>query len=285
MEDRRLDKSLVGEKLENHYLKLKTDTIHVVGYVDLSDAEGTCKREDFIPKKGYIDINSRTVWIYREVKPLLNVNRLPNFWIMDGELGTSMPSEETMELASMDNVRNRSVNEILREIETAPESEVFSKNVSDMISAGSAMTLPIIKYNDDFLKMIVKAVIRSKRRSLNNLGFIKQQHLGANMRAALIGPTKMSTNYFLLWADMQKFNFTIRIEDAGDPEFPLPRPIVYDVRNNMIYYENPDGSLEADPRVEQFASMTEDDDPDTTVEVLNPVREEDDDPDINVGES
>ena len=53
----------------------------------------------------------------------------------------------------------------------------------------------------------------------------------------------------------------------------------------MIYYENPDGSLEADPRVEQFASMTEDDDPDTTVEVLNPVREEDDDPDINVEES
>ena len=126
MEDKKLDKSLVGEKLENHYLKLKTDTIHVVGYVDLSDAEGTCKREDFIPKKGYIDINSRTVWIYREVKPLLNVNRLPNFWIMDGELGTSMPSEETMELATMDSVRKRSMYVILREIESAPEIQVFS---------------------------------------------------------------------------------------------------------------------------------------------------------------
>lgn len=267
---------LLGKTLENHYLKLKNSTIQVVGYVDLSDNDGTVGRKnEFRDRKGYIDINSKTVWIYRETKPLINMNRVPNFWIIGDEVVTSMPSEETLEMANMVHVRNRSVNEILRDVSLNPDKTIYSKDITDMISAGSSMTLPIIKYGDDFLKMIVKAVIRSKKRSLNNLGFIRQQHLGANMRAALIGQTKMSTNYFLLWADAQKFKFTIRIEDDGDTEYPLPRPIIYDVTNNMIYYENPDGSLEPDSRVERFMDMTEDDDPDTTVEVLDPEEESD----------
>lgn len=260
---------------EHHYIKIAKYTVNVVGEVNFNDLEDlVCKiyNHELHNRKGYIDLASGIVWIYMK-EPPVHKSEAPYFWIDTelNELNQSSPSNDIMEQASVDNIRNQSTENLLEDVRNNKQM-IYDHHLQELTQTASAKTFPLFKTYDDFLKLIVKAVLIDKNYSLNALpqaGALS--HLINNMRQALTGTTKMSTTYFNQWSDIVGFKVTLIVEENGDdPMHVLERPLVYKSEFNKMYRQNPDGTLEEHPEIALLALINpEEESPETQVIIDN----------------
>ena len=69
-----------------------------------------------------------------------------------------------------------------------------------------------------------------------------------NIKAALMGPTKMSIKNFNTWNELLGTGYEIRIYDAGvDTQFPLKHDIVYSSCTDKVYIENVEDPESGEP--------------------------------------
>lgn len=230
----------VGDTLPQHtyYIHIGKRMVECVGVIDfqnLKKIEGLSEKGFFLVHKGYLELSSGAVWIYSD-KDVGNNLTVPAFWFdLNDQVEHNEPSEEVLEQASWRNIGIYSIDHVLANI---PDNPTPNAEMAKLIRSGSNLTLPVIKVKDDHLKKQVKAVIRTKRRSINNLPQLGgQSHLVANMKQALLNDTKMSTPYHIGWADILGTNFIhINFDNGKDTEFPLPEAVLYDSESDMIYY-------------------------------------------------
>ena len=230
----------VGDTLPQHtyYIHIGKRMVECVGVIDfqnLKKIEELSEKGFFLVHKGYLELSSGAVWIYSD-KDVGNNLTVPAFWFdLNDQVEHNEPSEEVLEQASWRNIGIYSIDHVLANI---PDNPTPNAEMAKLIRSGSNLTLPVIKVKDDHLKKQVKAVIRTKRRSINNLPQLGgQSHLVANMKQALLNDTKMSTPYHIGWADILGTNFIhINFDNGKDTEFPLPEAVLYDSESDMIYY-------------------------------------------------
>ena len=277
------------KELKDHYIRIGKHTINCAMTIDFSETKEmkkAIKKNIFMHRRGYLDCSSSTVWVYMNQKPMKNVNALPYFWIDEtGEVKKSHPDQDVLKQASWDNVKVRSFDMIVTN--TSEEGSKVSKKMKDLVAKSSNMTLPIIKRGDDFLKRLVKAIIRSKRISLNNLPSTKQPHLVANMKSALLSDTKTSTNYFTNWTDVLSFDYYFIAISNGRDNYPFEEPIIINsVKGNMVSYMNPEDIKEfleimnrarEDAWVKELSTRNSDDVPEESCEVIETESDDDDD--------
>lgn len=277
-----------GTLLESsfYFLKIGGLTVNCVMWIDLGDEAGLYKLYEqgkFINKKGYVDINTNTVWIYREEEPpATSFYRYPYIWFNEESkyMERNHPDQYVIEQANFDNARDRSLNTVVQSVED--DLAVPNKKMDKIIRAGANMVLPIIKLKDDHLKKQVKAIIRKKMRSLTNLPTIGgQSHLIANMKQALLTDTKMSTPYHIGWSDVLGNDFIhLSFDNGKDTEYPLPEAVVYDSRTDMISYLSTEqmekildiikNNAQSDEILLAKTTKHVDDDDEENVEVIDP---------------
>lgn len=222
------------------YISNNDITISVKGQMRAFEKEAyaydnyTGEKVDFIDGKGYI-AEDGSIWIYREKPPVYSKNRYPCFWLDENKKKIfSTPSMKVRSafhesrLISLDyeSLKNKSdANKVY-----------YNEKEQDDIDNASAVYRPVIKIDDDFLKMIVKSVILAKSTNINRYKHATEKTYSvANMRAALRGDTKMSVTYFIIWAELLGFDYTITVMDNGtDPNDPLYTPLVYRSWKNNI---------------------------------------------------
>lgn len=230
----------VGDTLPQHtyYIHIGKRMVECVGVIDFTDLETIqtlSEKGFFLVHKGYLEVSSGTVWIYSDTDVGNNLT-IPSFWFdLNDRVEHNEPSEEVLEQASWKNIGIYSIDHVLANI---PDNPTPNAEMAKLIRSGSNLTLPVIKVKDDHLKKQVKAIIRTKRRSINNLPQLGgQSHLVANMKQALLNDTKMSTPYHIGWADILGTNFIhINFDNGKDTEFPLSEAVLYDSESDMIYY-------------------------------------------------
>ena len=190
----------------------------------------------FIDNKGYVDPETDIVWIYRKDPPKINRNKYPYFWKKDEDLVFSSPSEEMKERFSYTHAVSLDLDKILKE--TKDSDKMYNEAAILEMNSSSAKYSPIINPKDDFLKMVVKQVILEKNIDINRLKIkMDNTYNLLNMKQALEKDTKMSVNYFVKWAEILGFDFTITCVDNGEDSM--------DPLKLMIKYESKTGKVEA----------------------------------------
>lgn len=274
-----------GDHLGSCYLKLGSlRTVQVDACLDFSDPESVLNF-DLIPGKGYLDINTKQIWIFHEGEPEGRNSSYPIFWIENGEILFTEITEEILEKANAVHMICLNLNYVLPSISN--DNIVQNQRVKDLLSSGSSMVLPIVKQADDGLKKMVKCELREIRMSLSNLPVVDKQHQTANMSSALKNGTKMSVPYFHLWRELLKrdaFVITGNI-DASNGGY---HALVYNDSRDMIGHITDKQyealleimkSAEDDEHVKSLALLTpEEDEKKDSTEVIT-FGEDDDDPD------
>lgn len=221
-----------GMKLEEMYIKPDgIKTINVVSAFDSSDPELGKHKDVFIVGKGYIEINSSTVWIYTTEEPDSLTSDYPYFWFEgeDAHFARGV-GEEMLEKMNIDHIRCMNVNHLTEYV--SDDTRVHNERIDELLSTGSSMVLPIVKPSDDGLKKMVKSELRECKISLSNLPIIDKGHQTANMSSALKNSTKMSVPYFHLWRETIKRDALI-ITANIDPEDGY-HALVYTDSRDMI---------------------------------------------------
>ena len=208
------------------YVSTSQRTVSVVGMVDKNNTEEK-EKGVFIDQKGYID-EDQNIWIFSgEGKPK-NANAYPYFWFnKEGKKEFSEPSELIRKAFSTENMKDMSVVSIVENTEA--NVPLFDEQEIVDINSASAVYIPIINENDDFLKKIVKTVIIQKGVDINKLkSKTEEKYILPNMKAALQNTTKMSVNYFTLWMDLLGCTFEFIIQNDGDnTQDQLKNPVIY----------------------------------------------------------
>ena len=222
------------------YIGTNDITITVQGQIHAFEKEKTAYDNytgdsvEFVSGKGYI-AEDGSIWIYKKEKPKFAQNRFPCFWLeKDFTKRFSCPPE---------NVRSQFNEKRLIALDTdtiASKSDAnkvyYNEQEQDDIDNASEIYRPVIRDNDDFLKMIVKTVINEKTINITRLKHVTEQSYSvSNMKAALRGTTKMSVLYFSIWAELLGFDYTVTIMDNGtDTIDPLYNTLVYRSWKNNI---------------------------------------------------
>ena len=133
------------------YVSTSQRTVSVVGMVDKSNTEEK-EKGVFIDQKGYID-EDQNIWIFSgEGKPK-NANAYPYFWFKKKKKKEfSEPSELIRKAFSTENMKDMSVVSIVENTEA--NVPLFDEQEIVDINSASAVYIPIINENDDFLKKI-----------------------------------------------------------------------------------------------------------------------------------
>lgn len=120
--------------------------------------------------------------------------------------------------------------EIDRLLEKIKSEDFMSPEEIERINMNSEFRKFDINPDDDFLKVIVKTVINTKKVNLKiYANRLAERHSLGNMISSLSGKTKMSVNYFQIWSELLGFDYKLTISDAGDdPIAPLKDDIYYD---------------------------------------------------------
>ena len=281
-----------GERLDSteYYLIIGDLSVNCVRWIDLEDETGLYKLYEkgyLIDKKGYVDIQTETVWIYQETKPHA-LHRYPYLWY-DAEhrcVAHNHPGDHILAEASFSRARKRELDDIIRA--AVSEDAVPNRKMEKLSREGAEMILPVIKLKDDHLKKQIKAIIRKKHRSLRNLPPLAgQNHLTSNMKQALVTDTKMSTPYHIGWADMLGYDFVhFSFDNGKDTDYPLLEAVIYDSRTDMISYLPMEKMQEILEIVNNFAQEDqvlkakitgyEDDSEEDNIEVLDPENPDED---------
>lgn len=209
----------------NKFISSDDRTVRIVGTIPSKD--NTKVKGLFIDGKGYVNENDNTIWIYSGNGKPKNPNVYPYFWINDGKLEYSKPDPMVLDRYNISNAKEYKIAEIAAK--TDENEELFDETMLNDINASISMFTPVIKSSDDFLKKIVKTVILKKGININRLkSKTDEKYEIANLKAALVGKTKMSTKYFISWMELLGCDFEITINDSGaDKIDPLKTPLIY----------------------------------------------------------
>lgn len=128
----------------------------------------------------------------------------------------------------VDEVLELDTNAIFNNLNKDPEGFMKVEDL-ESISTDRDVYVPIIKDSDDFLKVAIKRAIIGKKVNLKKKYKDKftNQHQLTNMMSSLQGKTKMSTIYFIYWADLLGLDWNITLFDNGkDIMNPLEEDII-----------------------------------------------------------
>jgi hypothetical protein len=197
----------------------------------------------FLDGKGYISENNDTVWIYAGSGKPRNPNEYPYFWIDNGEIKFSNPNPLILSKYNITNIKEYSKAEIIAA--TDENEELFDESILNDINSSTSVFTPVIKSSDDFLKKIVKTVIIKKGINVNRLkSKTDEKYEIANLKAALVGKTKMSTKYFISWMELLGCDFNITVNDGGvDSIDPLKVTLFYQSYNDKVSQINSNGEI------------------------------------------
>lgn len=200
---------LYGENNENVYAILNYLTHNVV----------------FEDGKGYIDPETSEIRIFKR-SPQKHT-KIPCFWYENGLIKFNSVSEKTRDHFNAKNLSDYSYDIIVKS--TKEGEELYDeKAIADMNDAASVYH-PIINEDDDFLKIAVKTTIQMKGIDINRLKCKLDTKYGlTNLKAALIGKTRMSVANFTTWMELLGCDFDLIIRDDGrDHIDPLRKEIKY----------------------------------------------------------
>ena len=196
--------------------------------VDVFDGE-IKNKYDFEDGKGYVDLNTNNIWIFKSKKPKKDENKYPYMWITDD--GVTHFSHYPIDngIFHADKLISVNTNEIIENvINNDNTSPVFDDSIINDLNAGSEEFHPVLYDKDDFLKKLIKTVLNTVSISLNKYkSKVRQKYMISNMKSALMTKTKMSTQYFNAWVEMLGLKMTVIIESNDDAEDKIPEPLVY----------------------------------------------------------
>lgn len=223
------------------FLSTPNRTVSIVGSLITNEKS---KKADFIDGKGYVDENNR-VWIYCLNGEPKNSSAYPYFWIDETETKIfSEPPLNVLDQFNGDNIVNADLASIVQQ--TKDNEELFDEEEINDINASSAIYMPQIKNDDDFLKKIVKNTIIKKGININRLKTkTGEKYVLSNMKTALSGNTKMSVLYFIKWMEIMDCSFEVVVQDKDTKVIDaLGTPIAYMSDTDNVYnivdgnYEN-----------------------------------------------
>ncbi len=143
-----------------------------------------------------------------------------------------------------DDLKNYSIDKIItfeidKLVEKISSEHFMTPDEIERINMNSEFRKFDINPEDDFLKVIVKTVINTKKVNLKiYANRLAERHSLGNMISSLSGKTKMSVNYFQIWSELLGFDYKLTISDSGDdPIAPL---------KNEIYYDSTEGEVKVD---------------------------------------
>lgn len=216
------------------YIATRDATYTVRGMIGDEDIE-------YVEGKGYI-ADDGYAYIYKTSRPKKSM-RVPIFYFDENENPVLVRSGNFSDIGYKFKAENLVDLSPIKIIETAnPDEILFDPEViSDMIDAVSIYK-PIINDDDDGLKKLVKAIIRSKDIDLNRLkSKMDKKYMLSNLRQALTSKTKMSITNFNIWAEVLGVDYIIIARDNNtDPFNPLPNPIVYVSKRDAIIEKTDD---------------------------------------------
>jgi len=191
---------------------------------------------NFIDGKGYLDTVDEHVWIYSENKPR-DPNQYPYFWIEDGLYVRSDPTNDIYKQFRLNKLVNYDTERIIQDTKNSDNSEpLYIPEVVNDLNASSEIFHPVMYTKDDFLKKTIKTVINVLNISLSKYKYkMSQKYMISNMKSALLSPTKMSTMYFNMWAEMLGLKVTMIIESTDDSEDKLDEPYVYLSERDTVF--------------------------------------------------
>lgn len=189
---------------------------------------------------GYINPDDGYVYIYSNVKPVLNTEK-PYFYIEGGKLHFSSWDSIPKEKWHKDNIDYLSLAKIIKNTNVG-DKILTDEQISD-INMSSSRLLPEFSESDDFLKKCIKHVMHSKQIILAKLkSAIKDSSwYFNNLRTALFKDTKLTPPNFRRWCELLGIDFVLTVYDNGtDRSNPLETVITFrsvddDCRLNMDY--------------------------------------------------
>ena len=199
-------------------------TFQVVGVFD-----GEIKNKyDFEDGKGYVNIATNQVWIFKSKKPTKDVNKYPYMWVSTDGI-TQFSHYLDTGIFNADNIVSVDTSEIIEAtLNSQNSSPAFDDSIINDLNSGSEEFHPMLYDKDDFLKKLIKTVLNTVSISLNKYkSRVKQKYMISNMKSALMTKTKMSTQYFNAWVEMLGLKMTVIIESTDDADDKIPEPLVY----------------------------------------------------------
>lgn len=166
------------------------------------------------------------------------VMRRPGFYSVndsDGEiqLVINEPNNSERKYYNADNIVALELDKLIERINS---EDFMSPEEVERINMNSEFRVFEINPDDDFLKVIVKTIINTKKVNLKiYTDRLPERHSLGNMISSLSGKTKMSVSYFQIWRELLGFDFNLTVIDSGiDTIAPLKEDIVYDGTSGEI---------------------------------------------------
>ena len=165
----------------------------------------------------------------------------PGFYTREDEEGNLQllikePEDKERDDYSVEKIISFDIDQLVEKIQNG---NFMSPEEIERINLNSEFRTFEISPKDDFLKVIVKTVINTKKVNLKIYADrLHARHSLGNMISSLSGSTKMSTSYFQVWAELLGFDFKLDIFDTGEDTIaPLKNKIYYDSREGEIKVE------------------------------------------------
>ncbi len=187
------------------------------------------KKEDLV--EGVVYIYNDCLWKYYETVPSTLTN-YPIFSFVGDEIVTRGAIDRGE--IPLDAIINKSLRMVVQKSE---EGVNYTKDLLPVQSASStAIYVPEIKEDDDFLKKLIKRIFLIKQVATS--GYKRKFSKGysfSNLYQSLNGKTKMSTVNWQTWIELLGLDCILILKDnGGDKESPINDYVVYKSRNDTI---------------------------------------------------
>lgn len=209
------------------YLPYKNERIYSVqGYIDSFDS--------YVVDKCYVERASGRIFLYTNEK-----TTVPTFFKNEnGDLVyTEASLDEIADVFVIDNAYGLSTDSI---IESTTGNEVlYNEDAIRDMNAATSTFVPVISAGDDCLKQLVKYSIKGMHVNVHMLkSYMTQKYAISNLKAALVGKTKMTIPNFNLWCELLGLDYEIIVKprDDGKIRFPktLQEPLVYNSATDKV---------------------------------------------------
>jgi len=174
-------------------------------------------------KIGFAYMKDGLVYIYYGKLNKLNKDELkPGIYQEKGVYKFIKPSKKERSVYSTDNVTELNVDWMFDRVDENRDIEIINNN--------SDVYIPIIRENDDPLKIAIKKAIIEKRINLKNYkGKFLDNYALNNRKSGLNGPTKMSITNFKTWCEVLGLEWKLELSDNGtDKMNPMKNSILID---------------------------------------------------------
>lgn len=162
----------------------------------------------------------------------------PGFYTRDDGVGAvqlvaKYPEKDERDHYSIDRVIAFEIDKLVEKIKS---EDFMTPEEIERINLNSEFRKFDINPDDDFLKVIIKTIINTKKVNLKiYANRLPERHSLGNMISSLSGKTKMSVTYFQIWSELLGFEYKLSIFDDGDdPIAPLKNDIYFDSRDGEV---------------------------------------------------